>query len=214
MKTVLVLGAAGSVGRAVATAFVAHGWQVLGLVRAGRAGDLPQGVQPVAADLYAPAAVAAACEAAAPGGVDIVFNGLNLPYSRWAAEASGLYGAALDVAGALGARHIYPGNIYVFGAGMPAQLRTDTPFRPTTRKGKIRVDIEAGMRQAAEAGRVRSLVIRAGDFFGAASKTSWMELLVAKNLARGELTGVGPRDTVHAWAYLPDLAETIVRLSE
>ncbi len=42
MKTVLILGAAGSVSHAVAKAFVSNGWRVLGLVRAGKEKQVPQ----------------------------------------------------------------------------------------------------------------------------------------------------------------------------
>ncbi len=208
MKTVLVLGALGGVGRVAAKAFVARGWRVLGLVRKGKTG-LPEGVEAVTADLFDAAAVVKAC-----GAVDVVFNGLNAPYPVWPTEALPLYSAAADVAEALGARHIYPGSVYNFGARMPAELRPDTPFAPTTIKGRIRVQIEAMLRARAEAGRLKTIVIRAGDFFGEGAPKSWMRALVAKDLKKGVITAPGGYDTVHAWAYLPDLAQTIVRLAE
>ena len=208
MKTVLVLGALGGVGRAAAKAFVAYGWRVLGLVRKGR-GGLPPHVEAVTADLFDAAAVAKAC-----GPVDVVFNGLNAPYPLWPTQALPLYTAAADVAEALHARHIYPGSVYNFGARMPADLTPDTPFAPTTVKGRIRVQIEAMLRARAEAGRLKTIVIRAGDFFGEGAPQSWMRALVAKDLKTGTITAPGDYDTIHAWAYLPDLAEVIVRLAE
>ena len=57
------------------------------------------------------------------------------------------------------------------------------------------------------------LVLRAGDFFGPAAPTArsagW------SSTAKGRVTGVfqpGPGDVGHAFAYLPDLAETMARL--
>ena len=208
MKTVLVLGALGGVGKAVAKAFVRHGWRVFGLVRPGRTG-LPDGVEPVTADLFDAAAVARIT-----GPVDVVFNGLNLPYPVWSKEALPLFTAATDIAEALGTRQIYPGSVYNFGAQMPPELTPETRFAPTTVKGRVRVAIEAMFRERAEAGRLRTIVLRAGDFFGEGAPQSWMHLLVAKDMRRGTITVPGPFDTVHAWAYLPDLAETVVRLAE
>ena len=208
MKTVLVLGALGGVGKAVAKAFVRHGWRVIGLVRPGKSG-LPDGVEAVTADLFDAAAVARAS-----GSVDVVFNGLNAPYPVWPTQALPLYTAAADIAEALDARQIYPGSVYNFGAGMPPELTPDTPFAPTTVKGRIRVAIEAMFRERADAGRLRTLVVRAGDFFGEGAAKSWMHVVVAKEMAKGKITAPGGYDTVHAWAYLPDLAETIVRLAE
>jgi nucleoside-diphosphate-sugar epimerase len=81
-------------------------------------------------------------------------------------------------------------------------------------KGRIRVAIESMFRERAQAGRLRTIVVRAGDFIGDGAPNSWMQVLVAKDMRQGKLTAVGGYDTVHAWAYLPDLAETVVRLAE
>jgi len=208
MKTVLVLGALGGVGKAVAKTFVRHGWRVFGLVRPGKSG-LPDGVEAVTADLFDAAAVARAT-----GPVDVVFNGLNLPYPAWATDALPLFAAAADIAEVLGARQIYPGSVYNFGAGMPADLTPDAPFAPSTVKGRVRVAVEALFRDRAEAGRLRTIVLRAGDFFGEGAPMSWMHRLVARDMRRGKITVPGSFDVVHAWAYLPDMAEAIVRLAE
>jgi nucleoside-diphosphate-sugar epimerase len=208
MKTVLVLGAMGGVGRAVAQRFVCHGWRVLGLVRPGRSG-LPEGVMPVTAPLDNPAAVAVVT-----GPVDVVFNGLNLPYPEWSKALLTLFTQAADLAEYLGARQIYPGSVYNFGARMPAQLLPDTPFAPTTKKGRIRVAIEGMFKARADAGGLKTIVIRAGDFFGEGAPNSWMHAMVARNLRKGVITSPGRYDIVHAWAFLPDLSETIVRLAE
>ncbi|ESQ94625.1 NAD-dependent epimerase/dehydratase family protein [Asticcacaulis benevestitus] len=207
MKTVLVLGANGGVGKVVAKAFLAKGWRVLGLVRAGKTAG--EGIVPIHADLFDASAVAKAC-----GPVDIVFNGLNVPYPVWATQALPTYTAAADVCEALGGRQIYPGSVYNFGSSMPPVLTPQTPFAADTLKGRIRVSIEAMFSSRAEAGRLRTLVIRAGDFFGRDSSKSWMNALVARDLCKGKLVTPGKKKTVHAWAFLPDLAATIVKLAE
>lgn len=213
MKTVLVLGALGGVGKEVASAFVARGWQVLGLVRPGKEAALPEGIIPLTADLFDAQAVMREAQKIA-GPIDVVFNGLNAPYPVWPTQAIPLYTAAADVAEALGARHIYPGSVYNFGAHMPPELTPDVPFAPTTVKGRIRVAVETMLRGRADAGRLRTVVIRAGDFIGGDARNSWMSALVARNLKKGVVTAPGRYDTVHAWAYLPDLAQVVVRLAD
>jgi len=207
MKTILVLGANGGVGKVVAQAFVKAGWRVMGLVRSGKTAG--EGITPVHADLFDASAVTKAC-----GPVDIVFNGLNLPYPVWAKEALPMYEAAADVAEALDARHIYPGSVYNFGSNMPPVLTPQTPFAPDTLKGGIRVSIETMLQARAHAGRLRTIVIRAGDFFGSDAPNSWMQALVAKDLGKGKIVTPGRKKTIHAWAFLPDLAATVVRLAE
>jgi nucleoside-diphosphate-sugar epimerase len=207
MKTVLVLGANGGVGKVVAKAFLDKGWRVLGLVRAGKATG--EGIVPIHADLFDASAVARAT-----GPVDLVFNGLNVPYPVWAEKALPTYTAAADICEALNARQIYPGSVYNFGSSMPPILTPQTPFAADTLKGRIRVSIEGLFRERAEAGRLRTIVIRAGDFFGSEAPNSWMGALVAKDLGKGKIVTPGKKTTVHAWAFLPDLAATVVKLAE
>ena len=59
---------------------------------------------------------------------------------------------------------------------------------------------------------MRTIILRAGDFFGG-GRGSWFDLVIAKEIGRGRLTYPGPIDLVHEWAYLPDLAAATVRLA-
>lgn len=207
MKTVLILGAMGSAGQAAVLAFLDHGWRVLALVRETKVASLPEGVTAVTANLFDAAAVATAT-----GPVDIVFNGLNAPYHQWRKLGLPLHTAAADIAEALQARMIFPGNVYNFGCTMPAELWPDTKPKPSTVKGRNRVAIETMLAKRAQYGRLKVTIVRAGDFIG--GPNSWMSMLVAKSLKKGQMTAPGRTDIVHAWAYLPDFAETAVRLAE
>jgi hypothetical protein len=70
------------------------------------------------------------------------------------------------------------------------------------------------MEAAMRTGAPRSIVIRAGDFFGGPGSGSWMDQAIVKDLAKGRITYPGPRNLEHAWAFLPDLARTFVLLAE
>jgi hypothetical protein len=59
---------------------------------------------------------------------------------------------------------------------------------------------------------VKSIVIRAGDFFGSGSGT-WFDQAISKDLRKGVVTYPGPPDVPTAWAYLPDLARTFVAVA-
>jgi len=86
-------------------------------------------------------------------------------------------------------------------------------MRPTSHKGAIRVAVEARMRDAAEAG-LRTIVLRGGDYFGGEGAASWFDRVIIKEIGAGRLTYPGPLDIVHEWAYVPDLAQALVRLVE
>ena len=201
---ILVLGAAGRLGYAAATAFREAGWTVTGLVRPGAAHRAPRGTK-IVETIERPDAVAAA------RGTDVVLHALNPPIKTWRNMALPHAYAAIEAAEAAGATLIFPGNLYNYGKRMPAVIDETTPMRPTARKGEIRVTIEQRMREASERG-MRVIILRAGDFYGS-GRGSWFDLVIAKQIGRGEVTYPGPLNVVHEWAYVPDLAAAAVRLA-
>jgi nucleoside-diphosphate-sugar epimerase len=93
-------------------------------------------------------------------------------------------------------------------------LREQSPQNPSTRKGKIRVEMERRLAAATNDG-VRSLVVRAGDFFGPRAANNWFSQgLVKPGRPVRSITYPGRQGVGHAWAYLPDVAESMIRLIE
>ena len=205
-STILILGARGRFGLACARAFRDAGWRVLGQVRPGASVATEQGIEWLATDLHDIQALAAAAAVA-----QVVVHAVNPPYTVWEQQAMPALEQAIALATQLKALLMLPGNVYNFGSSMPAVLREDTPQLADTRKGKIRVAMEQRMRRASADG-LRSVVLRAGDFFGS-GKGSWFDLALAKNIQRGKLSYPGAWDVPTAWAYLPDLAAAFEQLA-
>jgi nucleoside-diphosphate-sugar epimerase len=206
-RTVLILGANGRFGAAAVEAFAAAGWRVLAQARRAPA-QLPEGAEALRLPLDDAAALANAA-----AGAEVVVHAVNPPYDQWDGQMLPLARQGMDVAERLDALFMLPGNVYGFGEGMPARLTEETPEQPTTGKGRLRVALEAEMRDRAEAGRFRAVVVRAGDFYGS-GQGSWLDLIIAKDLAKGRLVYPGPLNLPHAWAYLPDLARAFVAAAE
>lgn len=202
---IFVLGAAGRLGFAAAEAFRDAGWSVKGLVRPGAAWRAPTGIEVIET-------IDRKVAAEAGRGMDVVLHALNPVYTGWAKHALPLAYSAIEIAEAAGATLMFPGNVYNYGPDMPERLDQDTPMRPTSRKGKLRVAIEERMREASERG-VRTIIVRAGDFFGR-GRGSWFDLVLVKEMDRGRLRYPGPLELVHTWAYVPDLVDTFLRLAK
>ena len=199
----LVLGANGRLGATAVRAFAAAGWSVLAQAR--RAPEsLPRGAAHIALPLDDADGLAAAA-----AGASVVVYAINPLYTQWATQAMPLFHQGVAVARQLKATFLLPGNVYNFGAQMPALLSEHTPQDATTPKGRIRVAMERELQALAAQGEMRSIVIRAGDFFGGGSG-SWMDLVITKSLRQGKLVYPGALDVPHAWAYLPDLAQAFV----
>jgi nucleoside-diphosphate-sugar epimerase len=205
---IIILGGAGQLGRAAAQAFKAQGWQVASLVRGSSAAAAAAGTEIIEVDARDRESVVAAA-----AGADVVLNALNAPFGEWRHVAIPFADTAIAAARENGATLVFPGNLYGYGSGMPARLDEAAPTRPTSRKGVIRVAVETRMREASAAG-VRTIVLRAGDFFGGDGRGSWFDRVIVKDIGVGRLTWPGPLDCVHEWAYLPDYARALVRLTE
>ena len=206
-STILILGARGRFGLAAARAFANAGWRVLGQLRPGAPAPADAGIEWLAMDLRAGAALAQAAR-----GSDVVLHAVNPPYPKWEQQAMPALEQAIALAVELRARLMLPGNVYNFGSGMPAVLREDTPQHADTRKGRIRVAMEQRLLQASRDEHLNSIVVRAGDFFGN-GRGSWFDLALAKGLAHGKLTYPGAGEVATAWAYLPDLAIAFERVA-
>ena len=206
MKTVLILGANGRFGQAATSAFAQAGWRVLAQVRRPSAAPLPAGATALAVPLADTKALCAQART-----VDAVVHAVNPVYTRWDAEALPALQHGMAAAQELNALFMLPGNVYNYGAGMPALLKEDTPQHPSTAKGRLRVAMEETLQTQGARG-LRSVVIRAGDFSGCGSG-SWFDLVIVKSIARGKLVYPGPLDVPHAWAYLPDLAQAFAAVA-
>jgi nucleoside-diphosphate-sugar epimerase len=206
-KTVLIIGANGRLGRVLASSFAAEGWHVYAQVRREPA-YTQAGVHWVQVPIDNPLALAEKVRS-----VGIVVHAANPLYTQWGKQAEPLTRCAIETARRVGAILMFPGNVYNFGRKMPELLQESTAQNPTTRKGRIRVELENLLREAAGSG-LRSVVIRAGDFFGGPGRGSWFDLIIVKSLRKGIAVYPGPLHAIHAWAYLPDLARAFVKVAE
>ncbi|MGU3361434.1 NAD(P)H-binding protein [Methylobacterium sp. M6A4_1b] len=207
-RLALVTGATGGIGGAVAEALRRHGWRVRGLARDP---DRARRCGPAQVDWVAGDALREADMLAAAQGARILFHGVNPPgYRDWRGLALPMLAHAITAAQAAGARLVMPGNLYVYAPEAGPRIGEDAPCRPRTRKGAVRVEMEA-MLDAAEG--LDHLIVRAGDFFGPRAPSSWVTTVLMRGgrplrrVVTPEIPGAG-----HAWAYLPDLAETFARL--
>jgi nucleoside-diphosphate-sugar epimerase len=212
-RTALVLGATGSIGGGVARALLAHGWCVRALHRRPdtAASYLPGvPVQWLQGDASKAADVTGAAE-----GATLIFHGVNPPgYRNWRELGIPMLANAIAAARSVDARLIFPGNVYNFGSDAGPVLHEHSLQTPSTTKGAVRVEMERMLETAAGDG-VRSLVLRAGDFFGPHAGTSWLRGAMVK--PRRPVQAVvypGDPQVGHAWAYIPDLAETVARLAD
>jgi nucleoside-diphosphate-sugar epimerase len=213
-RTALVIGATGGIGSETAQALLRRGWRVRALTRdktrAERDFTRLGAVQWIAGDAMRESDVIAPAR-----GASLIVHAANPPgYRNWRGLALPMLKHAIAAARATGARVVLPGNLYNFGPDAGGVVTEDTPQHPATRKGRVRVEMEALLGAAAAEG-VRSLVIRAGDYFGPHGPSSWFgNVMVRPGRPVRFVIYPGRRGVGHSFAFLPDLAEAIARLAE
>lgn len=217
-RIALVLGATGGIGGHVARRLRRGGWTVRALARdpatainANANATRDDGLEWIRGDAMRPEDVTGAAR-----GARLIVHAVNPPgYRDWDRLVLPMLENSVAAARAAGARILLPGTVYNHGPDAFPLLTEDSPQNPVTRKGRIRVAMERRLRTAAETGEARALVVRAGDFFGPRSRNSWFSQGLIKPGRRPRvITQPGRPGVGHQWAYLPDVAETMVRLAE
>lgn len=205
----LVLGATGGIGGALAAALLQRGYRVRAMHRAPeRQATARPHYEWVRGDAMRAEDVLLAAE-----GASVIVHGVNPPgYQNWAELVLPMIYNTITAARAVGARILMPGTIYNFGADAFPLIAEDSRQAPETVKGRIRVELERRLERAAEQG-VSVLILRAGDFFGPDAGNNWFaQGLVQPGKPVRFVVNPGRKGVGHAWAYLPDVAETFMRL--
>ena len=188
-KTVLILGASGKIGRHSALAFKNAGWNVRMLDRSKD--DIVERSM----------------------GADVIINGFNpIGYANWAEDIPKITSQVIGAAKASSATVIIPGNIYVYGERV-GLLDENTPHRAKTRKGRIRIEMEAAYEKASQDG-VQSIILRAGDFIDIGRSDTMMGALMLSKVDKGIVQSLGPIEVKHSFCYLPDWAKAAVMLAD
>lgn len=209
--TALVLGATGGIGGEVAKLLLARGWTVRALHR--NPGNLSAS-QRAGLSWQQGDAMSRADVAAAAAGVSVIVHAVNPPgYRNWGKLVLPMLDNTIAAARTHGTRILLPGTVYNFGPDALPDLREDSPQNPVTAKGRIRAEMERRLRAASAHSKV--VIVRAGDFFGPNAANNWFSQgLVTPGRPVSTITYPGLPRVGHQWAYLPDVAETMVQLLE
>ncbi len=210
-KLALVLGATGGIGGQVADRLHREGWGVRALYRPASKGARNPRFEWISGDAINAADVAAAAE-----GVSLIIHAVNPPgYRDWSKLVLPMLDNTIAAARTSDALVVLPGTVYNYGVETFPSIDETAPQQPRTRKGAIRVEMERRLRAAAEAGDIRALIVRSGDFFGPGAANNWFSQgLIAPGKRPTVIRSPGKRGVGHQWAYLPDVAETMVQLIE
>ncbi|EGP56422.1 hypothetical protein Agau_C200207 [Agrobacterium tumefaciens F2] len=204
----LIVGANGGVGSQISKMLLQRGWRVRAMTRQPAQTAAADGVERVTGDAMNRQDVVGAAKDA-----KLIVHAVNPPgYRNWDRQVLPMLDNTIAAAEASGARIVFPGSVYNFGPDAFPLLTEDSPQKPFTRKGTLRVEMERRLKMASMRG-IPVLIVRAGDFFGPDAKNNWFsQMLVRPGKPVRSVQNPAAPHAGHQWAYLPDVAETIGRL--
>lgn len=204
----LVVGAMGGIGSTMCARLLQEGWQVNGLARQSTRLPSSSTVNWYQGDALKPNDVVRASR-----DCEVILHAVNPPgYKHWDKWALPMLEATLEAAQQHKACVVVPGNIYNFDHLAGINIDEDMPQQPCSQKGHIRVMMEQRLEEFADQGG-QVILLRCGDFFGALSHSNWLHQAIAsKGLHSSRLLNPSINDQGHQWAYLPDVAETMMQL--
>lgn len=210
---ILVLGATGSIGYAVTANLLLRRLPVTILVR-NRAKASALFTEASTLTIVEGDVQDAALLNRVARNVTHIVHAINYPYDQWFGNMDTVTQKVIDAAAQNGATIIFPGNIYNFG-NTKELIREDSRPNPITRKGKLRVEIEAMLERAANTTQgqpIRVLNIRLPDFWGPNVLNAAVAPIFEGALKGKALPWLLNVDIPHQSVYTPDAAEVIVQL--
>jgi nucleoside-diphosphate-sugar epimerase len=200
----VVLGAGGGIGGALVEELVAQGRKVRGVTR--RPIAAPGGVETMTTDVSTPEGVAQAVEGAA-----VVYHAVQPPYTDWSPFPA-LTRTIAQAAGAEGAKLVLADNLYMYGP-VDGPLREDSPTRPNSRKGTIRLTMADALLEMHRGGTLQVTIGRASDYYGPGGQNSAIgEPLFGPAIQGKKSRWLGDPDVPHTEHYLPDIARGLIVL--
>jgi nucleoside-diphosphate-sugar epimerase len=109
-------------------------------------------------------------------------------------------------------RCVLVGTVYPFGLAQMSLVREDHPRNPHTFKGQMRKQQEDILLAADAAGRIRGTILRLPDFYGPNVDRSYLSSLFQAAAQQKTAQLIGPLNTPHEFAYIPDAAQILFRL--
>lgn len=202
----VVLGA-GPAGTAIAAELAGRGLPVRHVDRAPINGA-PVGVETHQADISSPEAAIAATD-----GASVIYHAINVAYHLQVEVMPTIADNILTAAERQGAKLVVLDTLYPYGEADGEHITETTPWAATSRKGKMRAELDRRYLDAHSAGTVRTAMGRSADFFGPGVLSSTL----GAAFFPGALTGrpalaFGDIQLVHSYSYIRDVARGLATL--
>jgi nucleoside-diphosphate-sugar epimerase len=112
------------------------------------------------------------------------------------------------------AKLVFFDNIYMYDPAFLNHLTEETPLRPTSKKGKVRKQLDSMIMNEVEKGNLTAIIARAADFYGPGIQdVSVLIETVFKPLHHGKKANwLGSLNKIHSYTFTPDAGKATAML--
>lgn len=141
--------------------------------------------------------------------VEVIFHAMNIPYPEWEKRLPVLMGNVLEAAREATAKLVLVDNIYAYGRSPGALVTEQTPKKPHTKKGKIRLQLE----MMAKRSNLPVLIAHFPDFYGPNANNTLLNYTFESVIKNKKAMFVGDRKIPREYIFTPDGAKALVELA-
>ena len=203
----VVIGASGSIGRALVRELLARGRKVRAVNRRG-VKLYHDNVESFKADVSVKDHAIAACK-----GASVVYHCAGAEYTKWGRQLPVLMKGIMEGAVSAGAKLVYADNLYMYGP-VDGLITEDLPNNATSNKGKIRAKLAETLMMANKIGKIRAVIGRASDFYGPGAFNGSGNFIFRPAVNGKRISLLGDPEKLHTWTYTPDFARGLAILGE
>lgn len=112
-----------------------------------------------------------------------------------------------------GSKLVFFDNVYMYAPEAIPFMTEDSPLRPSSQKGKVRLELHEMIMKAVSEGNLTAVIARAADFYGPDNRNSAMGSMVAERFLQGKKAqNIGNPNTIHTFTFTPDAAKATALL--
>jgi nucleoside-diphosphate-sugar epimerase len=212
LQRVAIFGAAGAIGRAVASELERRGIAFRAVGR-GKAKLEAAFGKMTHAEIFDADLTDLRSAGAAARGVDTIVYAVGVPYPSFQLHPP-MMRTTLEAAAQMQvARLVLVSNVYSYGVPRTSHVAETHPREPATRKGKFRKEQEDLVLDAHRTGRLHGMVVRLPDFYGPHAELSMANPIFRAALAGKTATWLGPVNAPHEFIFVPDAGPAISDLA-
>lgn len=139
-------------------------------------------------------------------GSSVTYLTAGLPYRTkiWQRQWPVIVQNVINACKIAGSKLVFFDNVYMYGK-VNGWMTEETPYRPASKKGKVRTEIAQMLHDEMQRGALPVLIARSADFYGPGANNSIPNILVLDNLAKGaKPQWIGNAAMRHSFTYTPD----------